>query len=103
MKVDNTAKKNYVMALYWGSDVPFTADGVSYSREFEIIVDDTVIGEQTLNNNSPNKLIYAYYEIPSELTAGKEQITVKFKPKGANNAAGGVFEVRTTTKEVQPE
>ena len=103
MKVDNSAEKNYVMALYWGSDVPFTADGVSYTRDFEILVDDTVVGEQTLNNNSPNKLIYAYYEIPSELTVGKEQVTVKFKPKGANNAAGGVFEVRTTTKEVQPE
>ena len=103
MKVDNTAEKNYVMALYWGSDAPFSADGVSYTRDFEILVDDNVIGEQTLNNNAAGKLIYVYYEIPSELTEGKEKVTVKFKPKGANNAAGGVFEVRTTTKEVQPE
>lgn len=103
MKVDNTADKNYVMALYWGGDVPFTADGVDYTREFEILADDTVIGEQILNNNSPGNLIYTYYEIPAEIIEGKEKVIVKFRPKGANNAAGGVFEIRTTTADIQPE
>lgn len=103
MKVDSTAEKNYVVALYWGSDGPFSADGVNYTREFEILVDDTVIGEQTLNNNSAGNLIYEFYEIPAELIAGKEKVTVKFQPKGANNAAGGVFEVRITTAQIQSE
>lgn len=103
MKVKSDSEKNYVMAVYWGGDVAFSADGVSYTREFNILVDDTVIGEQTLNNSSPNNLIYSYYEIPSELLEGKEKVTVKFAPKGATNAAGGVFEVRITTDEIQPE
>ena len=103
MEVDTTAEKNYVMALYWGGDGPFSVDGVSYTREFNILVDGTVVGTQTLNNNSAGNLIYAYYEIPTELLAGKEKVTVKFQPTGANKAAGGVFEARITTGEVQPE
>lgn len=99
----NQDRTNYVMALYWGSDVPFSLNGVSYTREFEILADDTVIGEETLNNNSPGNLIYKYYEIPAELAAGKEKVTVKFRTKGAGKAAGGVFEVRTTTERVLPE
>ncbi len=96
MEVDSSTT-NYVMALYWGGDTPFSANGVSYTRSFEIVVDDTVIGEATLNNNDPGNLIYTYYEIPSELTDGKTSVIVKFRTKGANTAAGGVFEVRTTT------
>ena len=100
MKVNSDADKNYVMALYWGSDGPFSVDGVSYTREFDILVDDTVVGSETLNKKSAGNLVYAYYEIPSELIAGKDKVTVKFRPKGANKAAGGVFEVRTTTDKI---
>lgn len=99
MEVDNT-KDNYVMALYWGSDVGFSADGVTYTRDFEILVDDTVVGEQQLNNTKPNELMYTYYKIPEDVLSGKEKVTVKFRAKGANKAAGGVFEVRITNKEV---
>ncbi len=102
MDVDADAETNYVMAMYWGSDGDFTDSGVSYTRDFEIVVDDEVIAEQTLNNNSAGNLIYVYYEIPSNLLEDKEQVTVKFQTKGANTAAGGVFEVRTTTDTVQP-
>ena len=101
MKVNAEAEHNYVMALYWGGDVPFKKDGVSYTREFEILADETVIGEETLNNSSPGKLMYKYYEIPASVLTGKEKVTVKFRPKGANKAAGGVFEVRTTTDKVE--
>ena len=96
MEVDSSAN-NYVMALYWGSDVPFSADGVSYTRDFEIVVDDTVIDTQVLNNSNPNNPMYMYYEIPAELVKDKTSVVVKFRTKGANTAAGGVFEVRTTT------
>lgn len=100
MDVDGT-KTNYVAVLYWGSDGPFAADGVSYTRDFEIAVDGTVIAEQTLNNNNSGKLFYEFYEIPSELAEGKESVTVRFQTKGASTAAGGVFEVRTTTDVVE--
>ena len=101
LKVDTSAEHNYVMVLYMGGDVPFTADGVSYTREFEIFADGIRIGEETLNNSSPGSLIYRFYEIPEEILAGKEKVTVKFAPKGAGKAAGGVFEVRTTTEIVE--
>lgn len=99
MKV-NAQDDNYVMALYWGSDGPFSEGGVSYTRDFSVLVDDTVIGTQILNNNSSGNLIYVYYRIPAELVSGKEKVTVKFASNGAAKAAGGVFEVRITDKEV---
>ena len=97
LKVDSAAEKNYAMAIYWGGDVPFTDSGVRYTREFEILADDVVIGSETLNNNSPGNLIYEFYEIPQTVAEGKEKVTITFRAKGANKAAGGVFEVRTTT------
>ena len=97
------ADKNYVMALYWGGDGPFSEGGVSYTREFEVLADGEVIGTETLNKNSPGKLIYKFYELPAQVTEGKSQITVTFRTKGAKNAAGGVFEVRTTTAEVEQD
>ncbi len=100
MKVD-PQKDNYVMALYWGGDGDFSADGVSYTRDFSILADDTVIGTQTLNNNSAGNLIYVYYKIPADVVEGKEKVTVKFAPNGAGKAAGGVFEVRITDSIVE--
>ncbi len=102
MDISSDADTLYVMALYWGSDGPFTADGVSYTREFTVSANDTVLATVTLNNNDAGNLIYEYYEIPEELR-DEDTITVKFAPTGANKAAGGVFEVRITTEEVQPE
>jgi hypothetical protein len=101
MDISSDADKLYVMAMYWGGDGAFSADGVSYTREFDILANDTVIGTQTLNNNSAGNLIYCYYEIPDEVREGNSMVTVKFAPKGANKAAGGVFEVRITTDKVQ--
>lgn len=100
MKVDPN-NDNYIMALYWGGDSDFTVDGIKYTRDFSISVDDTVIGTQTLKNNSAGKLIYEYYKIPQELTAGKEKVRVKFAANGSGKAAGGVFEVRVTNAEVK--
>lgn len=101
MKVNPDAENNYVMALYWGSDAPFKADSVSYTRDFSIYADDVKLGAQILNNNDPNQLIYMYYAIPKELTSGKDKVTVKFESNGKGKAAGGVFEVRTTTAEIK--
>lgn len=103
MKTDNTAEKNYVMALYWGSDREFSAEGVHYKREFEILANDAVIGECILDCGSPNKFIYEYYEIPREVINGKEKAEIKFRTKGADTAAGGVFEVRITTAEIKKD
>ncbi len=93
----------YVAALYRGGDMTVEVNGVSYTRDFRVYVDNTVIAEQTLENNSPEKLFYVFYKIPPELTAGKERVTVKFASGGDGKAAGGVFEVRITDKEVIAE
>lgn len=92
---------NYIMAVYWGSDTGFTQNGVSYTRDFSILVDDTVVGKETLDNNLPNKLIYAYYKIPARMTQGREKVRVKFVSGGSDKAAGGVFEVRITNAKIQ--
>lgn len=101
MNISSESDKLYVMALYWGSDGPFSVDGVSYTREFDILADDTVIGTQTLNNSSAGNLMYTYYEIPEAVRADKDKLTIKFMTKGAKKAAGGVFEVRITTEQVE--
>ena len=93
MKIASDAEHNYCMVLYWGGDGSFEG----YTREFDILADDAVIGSETLNNNDPGNLIYRFYEIPKEALAGKDRVRIKFAAKGAGNAAGGVFEVRTTT------
>jgi len=100
MKI-NQNDDNYVMVLYWGSDAPFCADGIYYTRDFSIYVDNTVIGTQILNKNSPDNLIYEFYQIPSELTAGKERVTVKFAPNGIGKAAGRIFDVRITNRKIK--
>ncbi len=102
MKVNNDGD-NYAAALYRGGDMPFEAGGVSYTRNFGIYIDGIAVAEQTLDNNSSEKLFYVFYKIPSELTADKEKVTVKFAASGAGKAAGGVFEVRITCKEVIAE
>jgi len=92
---------NYLYVVYWGSDTPFNKNGVSYTRNFDILVDGVKVGEQTLNNNKPNSSFYVFYAIPKEVTQGKDKVTVTFRVKNANTAAGGVFEVRTTTGVIQ--
>lgn len=78
---------NCLAALYSGNDG-------EYEREFEILADNEVIGVQKLENNSQEKLFYAYYEIPRKLTENKEKITIKFRPTGEGKAAGRVFELK---------
>lgn len=93
LAVDGEAK-NYLCVAYWGSDVPFSNGGVTYTRDFSIYVDDVKVGTQVINNNKPNSPYYCYYEIPEEVTGGKEAVTVKFMANGINNCAGGVLEAR---------
>ncbi len=100
INTDTAAEKNYVLAVYWGSDAPFTMNGKEYTRKFEILANDAVIAREELNNNSSGKLIYAYYELPKEITKGGTA-TVKFRPESDENAAGGVFEVRIVTDVVK--
>jgi hypothetical protein len=69
----------------WGSD--------GGSRIFDILVGDTKIATQRLENNRPGKFYDEVYPIPGSLTQGKEKITVKFQAH-PSAWAGGIFGVR---------
>jgi hypothetical protein len=81
MKVD-AAKGNELLCTYWGSDVG--------QRNFDILIDDTKIATQRLENNQPGQFFDVSYAIPKELSRGKEKVTVKFQAH-PNNSAGGLF------------
>lgn len=85
MKSDPAAKSLRLVCTYWGSD---TGD-----RDFDILIDDTVIATQKLDRNKPGEFFDVTYDIPAELVKGKADLRVKFRcvpPK----TAGGVFGVR---------
>lgn len=90
----------YLFARYWGGDGTFTDGAVTYDRNFNIYIDGTKIAFQTLDNEDPDNVYDVFYEIPSELVAGKDNITVRFAADGANNCAGKVIELRTVTDRV---
>ena len=94
-------EKNYLCVAYWGSDVPSANGGKTYNRDFSIYVDDVKVGSQVINNNKPNSPYYCYYEIPEEVTAGKEAVTVKFQANGISCCAGGVLEARVVSEIIE--
>jgi len=67
------------------------------TRTFEILVDDTRIGEQRIERHRPGSPTKSFfdveYAIPAELARGKQKVTVRFQATGGNETAG-VFGVR---------
>ncbi|MCP4639323.1 MAG: hypothetical protein GY851_02765 [bacterium] len=72
-----------LLCMHWGSDVP--------PRTFDILIDGQKIATQSLDKNEPDRFFTVEHAIPSELTAGKSQVTVRFQAHKDNNT-GGVFE-----------
>jgi hypothetical protein len=70
-----------MVCTYWGSDG---------GRTFDILLDETLVATQTLQNDHPGELFTVEYPIPPELTRGKEKVTMKFQPH-EGSMAGGVF------------
>lgn len=75
-------KSVVLMCTYWGADVG--------QREFDILLDGKKIATQKIHELSPGQFVDIKYEIPRELTEGKEFVTVKFQPH-PGNTAGGIF------------
>jgi len=67
------------------------------TRTFEILVDDTRIGEQRVERHRPGSPTKSFfdveYAVPAELAQGKQKVTVRFQAAGGNETAG-VFGVR---------
>lgn len=93
--------KNYLCVAYWGSDTPFWNGGVLYNRNFSIYVDDVKVGEQIIDYDNPGSPYYCYYEIPEEVTSGKEAVTVKWQANDINSCAGGVLEARIVSEIIE--
>jgi DUF1680 family protein len=84
LKVDG-GHANELVCTWWGDE--------SGERAFEILVNGTRIASEKLLHNRPGIFWDAIYPIPTELTRGKEKITVKFQAK-PGNFAGGIFGCR---------
>ena len=84
-------KPMFLMCTYWGADTG--------KREFNIIVDDVIIAGQKIYELNPGRFIDIEYEIPSELTNGKEHINVKFRPF-PDNLAGGIFGIAILQRQI---
>jgi DUF1680 family protein len=72
------------------------------TRTFEILVDDTRIGEQRIERHRPGSPTKSFfdieYAIPAGLAQGKQKVTVRFQSTGGNETAG-VFGVRMVRAE----
>jgi hypothetical protein len=78
----------FARVRYWGGD--------SKTRIFDLLVDDRKIATQELNASKPGQFMDVDYEIPSDLTKGKQRVTVKFQAH-PGSIAGGIFACRIMT------
>jgi hypothetical protein len=62
-------------------------------RTFEILVDGTRVGEQTLERRGPMRFFDVQYPVPAEVVKGKAKVTVKFQATKGNEI-GAVFGLR---------
>jgi len=88
-----------LQVTYFGSDGPRWIDGKLCQRDFEIVIDGTVIARQKLSHERPDELFEVNYDIPLELTQGKRQVEVRFA-SSADTVAGSVYGVRMVDKQV---
>jgi hypothetical protein len=75
-----------VNCRYWGNDTS--------RRNFDIVVDNQIIGTQKIDFNVPGHYFDVEYKIPAGLTKGKTQVTVEIAAH-PGMVAGGVFAVQT--------
>ncbi len=74
-----------LVCTYWGSDTG--------GREFDVVVDGTVVATETLDRERPGEFFDRAYPLPAELTAGKATVRVEFRSH-PGRIAGGVFGIR---------
>src|SRR4029079_7446654 len=74
-----------LVVSYWGSETG--------PRAFDILVDGTKIGTQSLQNDKPGEFFDVTYAIPESVTRGKSKITIRFQGQ-PGNMAGGFYGLR---------
>jgi hypothetical protein len=70
---------------YWG--------GESRRHLFDVIVEDQVVGTQSLFDDRPGDLYPVEYPIPQALGAGRDRVRVTFRP-APGGSTGVVYDVR---------
>lgn len=84
LKTDPTAQ-NVLIGTYWGMD--------NRGRQFDVLVDGTVIASEDLNKYKESRFYDIAYKIPRDLTNGKTSVTIRLQAK-PHNAAGPVYGIR---------
>jgi DUF1680 family protein len=69
-------------------------------RTFEILVDGTRVGEQTIERRGPMRFFEVEYPVPSEAVKGKQKVTVKFQATQGNEI-GAVYGIRMIRADAQ--
>ncbi|MCX6928316.1 MAG: hypothetical protein NT154_34675, partial [Verrucomicrobia bacterium] len=62
-------------------------------RKFDVLVDGTRVGEQTIERRGPMRFFDVEYAVPADLVKGKQKVTVKFQA-GPGSEIGTVFGLR---------
>ena len=84
MQTKGNTENVTLMARYWGAD--------SGNRQFDILVDGTVIATESLTGGT-NGFVNKEYAVPADLLKGKTSVRVMFRAK-SGNTAGGVYYLR---------
>ncbi|WP_158233284.1 beta-L-arabinofuranosidase domain-containing protein [Reichenbachiella sp. 5M10] len=84
MTVDPQAS-NELMVTYWGGDAG--------NREFQVLADGQIIATQKLERNRPDEFYDEVYELPRNVTQGKQKVSIRFESL-PGKTAGGVYGVR---------
>ena len=69
-----------VMVTYWGGDTD--------NRTFDILIDGHKIATQKLNAFKPGQFMDVTYDIPADVTRGKQNVTIKFQAHPGAVAVG---------------
>jgi hypothetical protein len=81
------AQPGTLIATYYSGDRRATP------AEFDILVDDTRIAEETVLLGDPHEFFDRAYAVPAALVQGRDRITVRFQAKDGSQIAT-VFELR---------
>jgi DUF1680 family protein len=82
MKVD-PKRPMQLQCTYWGGQA---------NRNFEIQVDNVKVATQALNRDKPGEFFEVTYELPENLTQGKDKVTVKFQGVQGGRGVGPLFQ-----------
>ncbi len=75
--------------------------GVWHERIFDLLVDDSPLGEQRLLANRPGDFFDRVIAIPAQLTRGKEKINLRVAPR-PGDIAGAIYGLRIVRAEAAP-